>query len=112
MVYNIEGVSNNFSTQLGANGRGSIHVSSSNSKDPSTGRFTGNSFTLYRDNLIEGALPFMNNRERNCFPFAYWKVPFAFWKVPRFLEGSALFGRSSENGEYIDLYQTDRASAS
>ena len=68
-----------------------MHVSSSNSKDPSTGRFTGNSFTLYRDNLIEGALPFMNNRERNCFPFAYWKVPFAFWKVPRFLEGSVGF---------------------
>ena len=21
------------------------------------------------------------NRERNCFPFAFWKVPFAFWKV-------------------------------
>ena len=66
------------------------------------------------------------NRERNCFPFAFWKVPFAFWKVPfavwkvpfavwkvpfafwkvpRFLEGPALFGRSSaQNGEYVDLY--------
>ena len=22
------------------------------------------------------------NRERNCFPFAFWKVPFSFWKVP------------------------------
>ena len=60
MVYNIEGVSNNFSTQLGANGIGSIHVSSSNSKDPSTGRFTGKFcilYTVYHDNLIEGTLP-------------------------------------------------------